>query len=216
MSQHPRGARHGDGRNKEGRVCCCALLGFRERPGLHALTQATKAMSGPGATFEHLPWEAFISLEEELRLSRAGKIPKQKGELVYLARTKGSPSKTRLSPLTHTVRKPPIWKPSEDTWKSEANLLPTSKLPATKHTVPLPTSTLQRLTGTVTVPQGICGLRQLRKCADLIEPSVEYHCDHEELPIWRLLDPVTSSLPDQGIEREIQGIKRNGQQPGQC
>ena len=34
-----------------------------------------------------------------------------------------------------------------------------------------------------------------------LNAGLEYHLNREEQPLWRLLDPVVSSLPDQGIDK---------------
>ena len=53
-----------------------------ERPSLHSLGRVAKALFGPAATYEYVPWEAYITLEKEGRLARAGKIPKATPELI--------------------------------------------------------------------------------------------------------------------------------------
>ena len=53
----------------------------RDRPSLHTLSRVQAAF-GPGGSFQHLQWEAYVSMEHESKLRRAGKIPKDKKELV--------------------------------------------------------------------------------------------------------------------------------------
>ena len=53
-----------------------------ERPSLYALQRASQALVPPGATFEYVAWECFISSAEEGKLQRAGKMPKVTQELV--------------------------------------------------------------------------------------------------------------------------------------
>ena len=53
-----------------------------ERPSLYTLTRVSRSLVPPGATYEHIPWEAYIDAEEEGRLSRLGKMPKAQPELV--------------------------------------------------------------------------------------------------------------------------------------
>ena len=53
----------------------------RERPSLHTLTKV-QATFMPNGTFQHLAWESYVSMEVEARLRRAGKLPKDKKELV--------------------------------------------------------------------------------------------------------------------------------------
>ena len=65
-----------------------------ERPALHCLNLVAKSFLGPSASFEHLSWESYLTLEEEGRLVRAGLMPKTKGELIL---TKDSKEKVSLS-----------------------------------------------------------------------------------------------------------------------
>ena len=53
----------------------------RERPSLFTLTKAQNNFC-PGGAFQHLPWESFVNMECESRLRRAGKLPKDKKELI--------------------------------------------------------------------------------------------------------------------------------------
>eukprot|EP00435_Cladocopium_sp_Y103_P070568 s178_g35.t1 len=55
---------------------CPAPGSDRERPALYTLNRLGKALQTPGATYEVLPWETFISKEEEDRLTREGRLPK--------------------------------------------------------------------------------------------------------------------------------------------
>ncbi len=52
-----------------------------DRPSLFTLTRVTKALVAPGATYEHLVWEIYISMEEEGRLVRT-KTPKNRPEVI--------------------------------------------------------------------------------------------------------------------------------------
>ena len=53
-----------------------------ERPSLFALTKTSQSLVPPGATYEYTPWECYISMEEEGRLVRLGKMPKSSAELI--------------------------------------------------------------------------------------------------------------------------------------
>ena len=48
---------------------------------MHTLTKV-QATFTPNGTFQHLAWESYVSMEVEARLRRAGKLPKDKKELV--------------------------------------------------------------------------------------------------------------------------------------
>ena len=53
----------------------------RERPSFHTLSKV-QATFMPNGTFQHLAWESYVSMEVESRLRRAGRLPKDKKELV--------------------------------------------------------------------------------------------------------------------------------------
>lgn len=53
----------------------------RERPSLHTLTKV-QGTFGPGGSYQHIPWEAYINMDTENRLRRAGKLPKDKKEVI--------------------------------------------------------------------------------------------------------------------------------------
>ena len=53
-----------------------------ERPSLYTLGKVTKSLVPPGATYEHLSWEHFLSMEEEGVLTRQNKMPKSRPEVV--------------------------------------------------------------------------------------------------------------------------------------
>lgn len=53
----------------------------RERPSLHTLTKV-QGTFGPGGSYQHISWEAYINMDTENRLHRAGKLPKDKKEVI--------------------------------------------------------------------------------------------------------------------------------------
>jgi hypothetical protein len=53
----------------------------RERPSLHTLTKV-QGTFGPGGSYQHISWEAYINMDTENRLRRAGKLPKDKKEVI--------------------------------------------------------------------------------------------------------------------------------------
>ena len=53
-----------------------------ERPSLFALTRLARSLVGPGASFEYVALESYLTLEEERRMERAGILPKSRGEVV--------------------------------------------------------------------------------------------------------------------------------------
>lgn len=53
----------------------------KERPSLHTLGKVQGNFS-PGGHFQHISWESYVDAETEGRLRRAGKLPRDKTELV--------------------------------------------------------------------------------------------------------------------------------------
>ena len=53
----------------------------RDRPSLFTLTKVQNNFC-PGGAYQHLGWESFVNLECEARLRRAGKLPKDRKELI--------------------------------------------------------------------------------------------------------------------------------------
>lgn len=43
-------------------------------------------------------------------------------------------------------------------------------------------------------------LRWLSREVGTLDAGIKYHLENEQLSLWRLLDPVIRSLPDQGVE----------------
>ena len=52
-------------------------------------------------------------------------------------------------------------------------------------------------------------LRWVSRSAGTLDEGVTYHLEHEEIALWRLLDPVVKTLADQGIESEPKKRKRD-------
>ena len=57
-------------------------LSDRERPALHTLTKVQSNFA-QGGQYLHLAWEVYIDQEVEGRLRRAGKLPRDKAEVVF-------------------------------------------------------------------------------------------------------------------------------------
>lgn len=51
-------------------------------------------------------------------------------------------------------------------------------------------------------------LRWLSRNVGSLDSGVNYHLENEHVTLWKLLDPVIESLPDQGLESEPKGLKR--------
>ena len=201
-----------------------------ERPALYSLTKTAKALVGPNASYEHLSWEVFITLDDENRLSRAGKMPKSTSEVVLSKDQKLSlKEKSSDQPLGEKATDLEAVRKYLDTRARCFELLEVAKF-----------STYRRLSDTYyakmlgNVPTGmrqptIMEVRRfdrvmheelLRWCSrnmGTLNDGVVHYLDNESLNIWRLLDPVIASLPDQGVEAApgkadvAKGTKRKSQ-----
>ena len=55
-------------------------------------------------------------------------------------------------------------------------------------------------------------LRWLSRDVGTLEAGLQYYLDGDGASLWRLLDPVIKSLPDQGVEKTLKGRKRKGEE----
>ena len=68
------------------------------------MNRVAKALQSPGATYEIVAWECFISREEEERLVRAGKMPKAKQTELVLGKDSTVLAKTSTATMFPTSR----------------------------------------------------------------------------------------------------------------
>ena len=57
-------------------------------------------------------------------------------------------------------------------------------------------------------------LRWLSRGMGNLTDAIRYYLTHPEMALWKLLDPVVSSLPDQGVERADKKITEETRAPG--
>ena len=74
----------------------------RDRPSLHTLSKVQSTF-GTGGSYQHIPWESFVSMEVESRLRRAGKLPRDKQELVVEEKKLSLSSKDREFPESPVI-----------------------------------------------------------------------------------------------------------------
>ena len=192
-----------------------------ERPSLYTLSKVIKSLVPPGATYEHLSWENFISMEEEGILTRQNKMPKSRPEVVV------SDSKLAVKEKLDDVTPPGTAVSGSDAMRRTLELR--ARAFAMVEAAPYATYRslhdryLAKLEGMV--PDGMRGptvnelrrfdrsvheeiLRWLSRNVGQLSDAVQYYLDHDEQALWRLLDPVISTLPDQGLE-STRGVKRD-------
>ena len=186
----------------------------RERPSLYTLSKAARALVPPGASYEYVGWEYFLSLEEEGRLVRAGKLLKAQPELVM-----GRDHKLTIA----TKDDDEIHVEEVDTMESfrmhmEIRARAMAMLKVANYEVyrALTDRYVAKLKSQV--PQGMRqptlnevrrfdrnihedALRWLARSVGSLDKAITHYLKDYALPVWRLLDPVIDSLPDQGVEK---------------
>ena len=195
-----------------------------ERPSLYTLGKVTRSLVPPGATYEHLSWEHYLSMEEEGVLTRQNKMPKSRPEVVV------SNAKLAVKEKTDDASPPGVTVNSVDTMRRTLDLRARafSMVEAAPYNVyrSLHDRYLSKLEGSV--PDGMRSptvneirrfdrslheeiLRWLSRNVGHLSDAIQYYLEHDEQALWRLLDPVVSSLPDQGLEAQ-RGVKRHRDQ----
>ncbi len=186
----------------------------RDRPSLHTLTKV-QSVFGPGGNFQHLCWEAYVSMEHEGKLRRAGKIPRDKKELVL------DDKKLSLSSASDGAELPETRKVDgilalQDVLELRArsyHLLDVCKY----QTV---TSYHDKLIGFLraTTADGMRGptineirradreimeeiLKWVSKGKGSIQAGLAHYAKNAEEPLWKLLLAQPEGMPDQGLEK---------------
>eukprot|EP00435_Cladocopium_sp_Y103_P051475 s448_g16.t1 len=185
-----------------------------ERPSLFTLSKMVKSFVGPGATHEYLSWEVFLSQEEQDHMERSGAMPKAKNELVL--------SKDRAVLQEKDGKDPPIEPTSDmEVMRKRLELRARSACMVGLAQYSTYRALHDRYCSKILqqVPEGMRGptiqevrrfdrtlhqelLRWLSRGVGSMDNGVGYHLAHEELGLWRLLDAVVQTLPDQGIDRQ--------------
>lgn len=186
----------------------------RQRPSLYTMNRVAKALQSPGATYEIVAWECFISREEEERLVRAGKMPKAKQTELVLGKDSTVLAKDKHSDYVPDVKVGDMEKLREalDLRARSMELLDLARFNTVRalndaylaeltKTVPsgmtFPTlNELRRLDREIFLEMG----RHLSRGRGTLEDAIRFYADHKDAMIWRLVEPVPASLPDQGID----------------
>lgn len=198
-----------------------------ERPSLFALTKTSQSLVAPGATYEYTPWECYISMEEEGRLVRMGKMPKTSAELVL---SKGENLAVREKSTDEVpgreasdmelfrgyldVRARAIAMVGAATYKTYRMLTDVyvSKLTASVASgMRSPTINEVRKFDRALHEQV---LRWLSQTMGSLDDAIGKYLGANSHPLWRLLDPVMESLPDQGIEKAGKDGQNKKRKPG--
>lgn len=192
-----------------------------ERPSLFALTRLARSLVGPGASFEYVALESYLTLEEERRMERAGILPKSRGEVVL---TKDS----RLAMREKDTQDLP-GDPANDMETLRKRMDIRARCMEMLEVGKFSTYRMlhDRYIGVILaeVPEGMRPptiqevrrfdralyqevLRWLAREVGTLDGGIKHHLLNNQIGLWRLLDPVVRSLPDQGVEKKYTGQKR--------
>ena len=198
---------------------CTAPTSDRERVSLFTLNKASKSMVSPGATYEVMPWEAYISKEEEDRLMREGKLPKTHQAELVLSRDYKVVAKEGGESLVGDLKKVGDLELLRQKLELRARTMEMLDLARFNTMRSLTDKYLGRLNATIASGMRHPTLNELRRFdremfteifrhlsrgKGNLEDAVAYYVQGDD-PLWKLLDPVLTQLPDQGLEGDHTG-----------
>ena len=215
-----------------------------ERPSLYTLTRVSRSLVPPGATYERIPWEAFLDAEEEGRLTRLGKMPKPQPELVIRDSKLALKDKVEEElPVGSSVDGEKVMRKALEI---RARAFSMTKVASYEVYRRLHDKYFARINATVPSGMRAPTVNEVRRFDRLLHEEITkwlsrnvgeldkgilYHLSHDELALWRLLDAVVESLPDQGIEKgggsqlskpeppkkaDKSAVKQEGEGPGKA
>eukprot|EP00435_Cladocopium_sp_Y103_P009771 s2693_g2.t1 len=185
-----------------------------ERPSLYTLSKMVKSFVGPGAAYEYLSWETFLSQEEQDRMERTGVMPKTKNELVLSKDRAVIQEKDRDDPPVAATSGMEVMRKRLElraraacmvglaqygTYRALHDRFCSKLLGEVPEGMRPPTSQEVRRFDR-TLHQEV--LRWLSRGVGTMDDGIGYYLTHEEQGIWRLLDAVVGGLPDQGIDKQ--------------
>lgn len=195
-------------------------------PSLYTLTRVSRSLVPPGATYEHIPWEAYIDAEEEGRLSRLGKMPKAQPELVI------KDSKLALNSKAEEDLPPAGIVDGEKVMRKaleiRARSFTMTKVASYEVYRRLHDKYFARINATVPSGMRPPTVNEVRRFDRLLHEEITkwlsrnvgeldkgilYYLNHDENSLWRLLDAVVETLPDQGIEKEDSAAAKPAKTP---
>ena len=190
-----------------------APVSDRDRPSLHTLTRVQAAF-GPGGTFQHLPWEAYVNMEQESKLRRAGKMPKDKKELVVENKRISLASGTEAElPETQHVDSVLALQDVLDLRARAYHMLEVSKF----HIVMAYSDKLMGYLRAST-PDGMRSptlnearradreimeeiLKWIAKGKGSVHAGLNHYSSRQDESLWKLVMPQPEGMPDQGREK---------------
>ena len=188
----------------------------KERPSLHTLSKVQNTF-GPGGSFQHLPWESFVNMEVENQLRRAGKIPKDKKEIVVTETKLELQSKETEIMETQTIEGVLALQDVFNLRARAFHVVDVCKFGVVSEYSGKIISLLR-----ATTPEGmrqptlnearradreIMGeiMKWVSKGKGTIEAGLNHYTHSQDDPLWKLMSQQPESLPDQGRERAVKG-----------
>ena len=194
-------------------------LSDRERPALHTLTKVQSNFA-QGGQYLHLAWETFIDQEVEGRLRRAGKLPRDKAEVVVRDDKLMVKSRDADHLSTADIRDLASLRECLDIRARSFMMLSICEYRICHHLTeryisllrqtPLegmraPTINEIRRTDRLIFEEV---LKWVSKGYGVVSDGIQNYIDKPNDVLWRLCDPQVESLPDQGLERQSGSSKR--------
>ena len=174
----------------------------RDRPSLHTMTKV-QAVFGPGGSFQHLPWETYVSMEHESKLRRAGKIPKDKREVTL------EDKKLSLSNVSEEAELPETRKVDgilalQDVLELRArayHMLEVCKYKTASSYHEKIIGFLRATTadGDREIMDEV--LKWVSKGKGSVQAGLAHYASKVDEPLWKLLSPQPEGMPDQGLEK---------------
>lgn len=193
-----------------------------ERPALFTLTRAAHCLTSPGASFEYLVWEMYMSAEEEGRMIRSGRMPKGQAEIVVGKGDKLALQDKANDPPTQKITELDQLRRCLDIRARTMAMIEAAEYATYRALTDRYLSKMQATTAEGMRSPTINEIRRFdrvmhedilrwisRDTGDL-DNAVKYHLENDGLPLWRLLDAVVESLPDQGVERNTSAAQPRG------
>ena len=200
----------------------------KERPSLFTLNKLGKALQNPGATYDVLRWESFISKEEEDKRTREGKLPKHGQTELILGKDSKVVARDRMDESSAGVSKVnemETLRARLDLRARAAEMIDVARYTTmrslsdryysklnTSLAEGMRTPTLNELRRFDRELQ-VTIFRHLSRGQGNLEDAIQYYVENDGDTLWRLLDPVLKQLPDQGIEAgsETSAVKRKAE-----
>ena len=192
----------------------------KERPSLFTLNKLGKALQNPGATYDVLSWESFISKEEEDKLTREGKLPKHSQTELILGKDSKVVARDRTDDSSAGVSKVN----EMETLRARLDLRAraTEMIDVARYTTMRSLSDRYYSKLNASLAEGMRAptlnelrrfdrelqvtiFRHLSRGQGNLEDAIQYYVENDGDTLWRLLDPVLKQLPDQGIEAGSDG-----------